>query len=70
MFLFRGEFGCLLLTGDFRWETASKRAKIGRTMLLDALKDDVVDILYTTKKCVNRHMQFAACTVTVHVANS
>jgi hypothetical protein len=24
----------------------------------------------TTKKIVNRHMQFAACTVTVHVANS
>ncbi|XP_059449683.1 uncharacterized protein LOC132180763 isoform X2 [Corylus avellana] len=46
MFLFRGEFGCLLFTGDFRWETASKRAKVGRTMLLDALKDDVVDILY------------------------
>lgn len=46
MFLFRGEFGWLLFTGDFSWETASKRAKIGRTMLLDALKDDVVDILY------------------------
>ena len=46
MFLFRGDFGCLLYTGDFRWETTSKRAEIGRSMLFDALKDDVVDILY------------------------
>uniref|UniRef100_A0A2N9I780 Protein artemis n=2 Tax=Fagus sylvatica TaxID=28930 RepID=A0A2N9I780_FAGSY len=46
MFLFRGDFGCLLYTGDFRWETTSKRAEIGRSMLVDALKNDVVDILY------------------------
>ncbi|KAF5741470.1 DNA repair metallo-beta-lactamase family protein putative isoform 1 [Tripterygium wilfordii] len=46
MFLFRGNFGCLLYTGDFRWEADSERAKKGRTILRDALKNDVIDILY------------------------
>lgn len=46
MFLFRGEFGCMLYTGDFRWETSSEKAEIGRTMLLDALKGEKVDVLY------------------------
>ncbi|GAV71176.1 DRMBL domain-containing protein/Lactamase_B_2 domain-containing protein [Cephalotus follicularis] len=46
MFLFRGEFGCLLYTGDFRWEANSERAKRAKTMLIDALQGDVVDTLY------------------------
>ncbi|CAK9161401.1 unnamed protein product, partial [Ilex paraguariensis] len=46
MYLFRGEFGCMLYTGDFRWETTSKRAQIGRTTLLNALKNEKLDILY------------------------
>lgn len=58
MFLFRGEFGCLLYTGDFRWETTSKRAEIGRTMLLNALKDDVVDILYLDNTYCNPSYAF------------
>ncbi|KAI7981200.1 5' exonuclease Apollo [Camellia lanceoleosa] len=46
MYLFRGEFGCMLYTGDFSWETTSKRAKIGRSMLLSALGNDkVVDVI-------------------------
>ncbi|KAK7843495.1 uncharacterized protein LOC112032967 [Quercus suber] len=58
MFLFRGEFGCLLYTGDFRWETTSKWAEIGRTMLLNALKDDVVDILYLDNTYCNPSYAF------------
>ena len=58
MFLFRGEFGCLLYTGDFRWETTSKRAEIGRTMLLNALKHDVVDILYLDNTYCNPSYAF------------
>ncbi|KAL6975744.1 hypothetical protein U1Q18_024537 [Sarracenia purpurea var. burkii] len=46
MYLFRGEFGCMLNTGDFRWEPTSTRAQIGRSMLLNALGNDKVDILY------------------------
>ncbi|KAG6717825.1 hypothetical protein I3842_04G118800 [Carya illinoinensis] len=58
MFLFRGDFGCLLYTGDFRWEATSKRADIGRTMLLNALKDDLVDILYLDNTYCNPSYAF------------
>ncbi|VFQ60363.1 unnamed protein product [Cuscuta campestris] len=46
MYLFRGEFGYMLYTGDFRWEAMSDRALIGRAMLLNALKDVNLDYLY------------------------
>ncbi|GMH07195.1 hypothetical protein Nepgr_009035 [Nepenthes gracilis] len=46
MFLFRGEFGYLLYTGDFRWEITSEMANIGRSMLLNALNGSKVDVLY------------------------
>ncbi|KAF3669867.1 DNA repair metallo-beta-lactamase family protein isoform 2 [Capsicum annuum] len=46
MYLFRGEFGCTLYTGDFRWESTSERAQTGRTMLLKAMKDVKLDMLY------------------------
>ncbi|XP_022135633.1 5' exonuclease Apollo-like [Momordica charantia] len=46
MLLFRGEFGCLLYTGDFRWEMSSERANKGRITLLNALGENTVDILY------------------------
>ncbi|KAK4846796.1 hypothetical protein QYF36_021984 [Acer negundo] len=58
MLLFRGEFGCLLYTGDFRWETSSERAKAGRTTLIKALKDDVVDILYLDNTFCNPSFAF------------
>lgn len=58
MLLFRGEFGCLLYTGDFRWETSSEKANIGRTTLLKALKDDVVDILYLDNTYCNPSYSF------------
>ncbi|OAY66472.1 5' exonuclease Apollo [Ananas comosus] len=46
MYLFRGEFGCVLYTGDFRWELRSKRAMMGKKTLLEALQGDKVDALY------------------------
>ncbi|GMJ03921.1 hypothetical protein like AT1G27410 [Hibiscus trionum] len=58
MFLFRGEFGCMLNTGDFRWEINGERAKLGREMLLNALKDDVVDVLYLDNTYCNPSYQF------------
>ncbi|XVF44505.1 hypothetical protein PTKIN_Ptkin02bG0128600 [Pterospermum kingtungense] len=58
MFLFRGEFGCLLNTGDFRWEKKSERAKLGREMLVNALKDDTVDVLYLDNTYCNPSYQF------------
>ncbi|KAK3184711.1 hypothetical protein Dsin_031997 [Dipteronia sinensis] len=58
MLLFRGEFGCLLYTGDFRWETSSDRAKTGTTTLIKALKDNVVDILYLDNTFCNPSFDF------------
>ncbi|XP_043708374.1 5' exonuclease Apollo-like [Telopea speciosissima] len=46
MFLFHGEFGCTLYTGDFRWEATSERTLLGKSMLLNALGGDKVDFLY------------------------
>ncbi|GLT87007.1 hypothetical protein SLE2022_051120 [Rubroshorea leprosula] len=58
MFLFRGEFGCLLYTGDFRWEICSERAKVGREILFNALKDSEVDILYLDNTYCNPSFAF------------
>lgn len=73
MFLFRGEFGCLLYTGDFRWETISEREKIGRTMLLKAVNEVAVDILYLDNTYCNPTYAFpprevAAQQVHLHVS--
>ena len=46
MFMFRGDFGHVLYTGDFRWETTGERSQKARTMLLDALNGANVDVLY------------------------
>ncbi|MED6147116.1 hypothetical protein PIB30_040968 [Stylosanthes scabra] len=46
MLLFRGEFGFMLYTGDFRWEKGCKRAAKAKEMLLGAIKDDNVDVVY------------------------
>ncbi|QCD87869.1 non-specific serine/threonine protein kinase [Vigna unguiculata] len=47
MLLFRGDFGCVLHTGDFRWEATCQRATDARHMLGHALQNlPVVDILY------------------------
>ena len=58
MYLFRGDFGCMLFTGDFRWEATNERAKIGRTMLLHALEGDRVNILYLDNSYCNPSFSF------------
>ncbi|RVW70837.1 5' exonuclease Apollo [Vitis vinifera] len=58
MYLFRGDFGCMLFTGDFRWEATNERAKIGRTMLLHALQGDRVNILYLDNTYCNPSFSF------------
>ncbi|XP_028071121.1 5' exonuclease Apollo-like isoform X2 [Camellia sinensis] len=58
MYLFRGEFGCMLYTGDFHWETTGKRAEIGKSMLLSALGNDKVDILYLDNTYCNPSYYF------------
>nr|GMD04553.1 5' exonuclease Apollo [Ipomoea batatas]GMD08440.1 5' exonuclease Apollo [Ipomoea batatas]GMD10970.1 5' exonuclease Apollo [Ipomoea batatas] len=58
MYLFRGEFGCQLHTGDFRWEERSDRALIGREMLLNALKDVKLDFLYLDNTYCNPSYSF------------
>ncbi|XP_021746255.1 5' exonuclease Apollo-like [Chenopodium quinoa] len=46
MFLFKGIFGHVLYTGDFRWEATGERSMKARNMLLDALHGAKVDHLY------------------------
>ncbi|VVA99889.1 unnamed protein product [Arabis nemorensis] len=46
MFLFRGDFGCFLYTGDFRWELDHLVADEARTTLVAAINEFPVDILY------------------------
>ncbi|KAG8364636.1 hypothetical protein BUALT_Bualt18G0018000 [Buddleja alternifolia] len=58
MYLFRGEFGCMLFTGDFRWEKIGNGMEIARTMLLDALKNETLDILYLDNTYCNPRYSF------------
>lgn len=44
--MFRGDFGCFLYTGDFRWECEDAAAEEARTTLVAAVNDFPVDILY------------------------
>ncbi|KAK4797039.1 hypothetical protein SAY86_029365 [Trapa natans] len=46
MFLFRGDFGSLLYTGDFRWEAMSEKANKSRIILKSAINGSKLDILY------------------------
>lgn len=46
MYLFRGDLGCRLYTGDFRWELGCDKARSAKKALLDALAGDTVDVLY------------------------
>jgi len=58
MYLFRGEFGSMLYTGDFRWEVTCKIAEVGKTMLLGALKNDKIDTLYIDNTYCNPSYSF------------
>ncbi|KAM0838668.1 hypothetical protein ACQ4PT_060830 [Festuca glaucescens] len=46
MYLFRGDLGCMLFTGDFRWELGCEEARSAKKALLEALAGDSVDVLY------------------------
>ncbi|KAM0868585.1 hypothetical protein ACQ4PT_041214 [Festuca glaucescens] len=46
MYLFRGDLGCILFTGDFRWELGCEEARSSKKALLEALAGDSVDVLY------------------------
>lgn len=58
MYLFQGDLGCVLYTGDFRWEITSERAKLSKSMLLDALNGEKVDILYLDNTYCNPSFSF------------
>ncbi|XAR68060.1 hypothetical protein NMG60_11003058 [Bertholletia excelsa] len=58
MYVFCGEFGCMLYTGDFRWEPTSERANMGRRMLLNALVNHKVDLLYLDNTYCNPSYSF------------
>ena len=46
MYLFRGDLGCMLYTGDFRWELGCEEARSTKKALLEALAGDTVDNTY------------------------
>ncbi|MBA0638571.1 hypothetical protein Godav_005430 [Gossypium davidsonii] len=48
----------MLNTGDFRWEKNCERAKLAKEMLLNALKDDAVDVLFLDNTYCNPTFQF------------
>ncbi|KAJ4754510.1 DNA repair metallo-beta-lactamase family protein [Rhynchospora pubera] len=58
MYLFQGELGCVLYTGDFRWELTSERANMSKSTLLDALNGEKVDILYLDNTYCNPCFSF------------
>ncbi|GJW90908.1 5' exonuclease Apollo [Tanacetum coccineum] len=74
MYLFRGEFGVMLYTGDFRWEVSSEIAQMGKTMLLNALKNDKIDTLYIDNTYCNPSYSFpsreVAAQQVVNIINS
>lgn len=58
MYLFRGEFGSMLYTGDFRWEMHGNEANTGKGQLLAALEGDKLDFLYMDNTYCNPCFSF------------
>ncbi|KAH9614531.1 hypothetical protein KSS87_020108 [Heliosperma pusillum] len=59
MFLFRGEFGHVLYTGDFRWEiNDDDDSQNARNMLLNALHAHPLDVLYLDNTYCNPAYSF------------
>ncbi|MQM14830.1 hypothetical protein Taro_047766 [Colocasia esculenta] len=58
MYLFQGDLGCVLYTGDFRWEPTDKRAWVGKKALLSALGGDEVDVLHLDNTFCNPCFEF------------
>ncbi|XP_074305367.1 uncharacterized protein LOC141640487 [Silene latifolia] len=64
MFLFRGDFGHVLYTGDFRWEINGVQSENARNMLFNALNGQILDVLYLD----NTYCNPAYCFPTRNVA--
>lgn len=61
MFVFRGEFGCVLHTGDFRWEIDgiySEKLEIRKRQLVAALGGSRVDCLHLDNTFCNARFSF------------
>lgn len=58
MYLFSGNFGCLLYTGDFRWETTSEKVNRSRDVLVKALNGSRVNALYLDNTYCNPSYSF------------
>nr|KAJ0216045.1 hypothetical protein LSAT_V11C300133400 [Lactuca sativa] len=58
MYLFRGDFGNMLYTCDFRWKVSSKISEMGKNMLLSALNNHKVDTLYIDNTYCNPSYSF------------
>ncbi|CAN6457820.1 unnamed protein product [Victoria cruziana] len=58
MYLFRGQFGSVLYTGDFRWEIEDMKAVEGKNILLNALRDERLDLLYIDNTYCNPSFSF------------
>ncbi|CAA7013986.1 unnamed protein product [Microthlaspi erraticum] len=65
MFMFRGDFGCFLYTGDFRWERDA--AEEARTSLAGAVNEFPVDILYLDNTYCNPIYSFPPRQVAAHL---
>ncbi|KAL0803117.1 hypothetical protein Bca101_058293 [Brassica carinata] len=68
MFMFRGDFGCFLYTGDFRWECDdAAAAEEARTTLVAAINDFPVDILYLDNTYCNPIYSFPSRQVAAYL---
>ncbi|CAN8257527.1 unnamed protein product [Cochlearia groenlandica] len=65
MFMFRGDFGCFLYTGDFRWECDV--VEEAKNTLVEAIKEYPVDILYLDNTYCNPIYSFPCRTVAAHL---
>lgn len=63
--MFRGDFGCFLYTGDFRWERDA--AEDARTTLAGAINEFPVDILYLDNTYCNPIYSFPSRQAAAHL---
>ncbi|CAK8575552.1 unnamed protein product [Lathyrus sativus] len=68
MLLFSGDFGCVLYTGDFRWEADCEKARITKDMLSDALDAHGVDVVYIDNTYANPTYDFPTRSVATQQA--
>ncbi|XP_078436695.1 DNA repair metallo-beta-lactamase family protein [Wolffia australiana] len=58
MFLFQGDLGCVLYSGDFRWEPTNEQAWRAKKTLLRVLGGDAVDLLHLDNTFCNPAFDF------------